>query len=513
MYTPQHNHLFSRPLFRILTALTAMVLAAACASDDVSSEGEGREKVRINIELGTAELTTGSRAWTDVMANPKGGEMIFSAYVVMVDAAGKVKDIFNLAHTSGQEDERRNVASITSETGTYTFYSFANLPDCFDYTANNGSGKKKLLLKGNSHLNATATSANGIEITQDSNFGTAVEALNYTPHFNNFKVHPANNIPGGTTFNGIPMTNKEQFEVNSNVTVRLSLYRLLSKIQFTITNQTGKDIVMDKITMGSVTANENATPIKFLPPKDANNGVINSFNATDGHTTANVDFFDRSTSTGTTLANGSNQVFTGYLNESVSTHPTGQFPLTLKYHFKSDETSEGVVPEDKIITRFSLMKLEDIARNHAVLVPIRLTEYSVILKTFFYPPIGGYPSFSQEDHSEEGYYTLIFGGGGDLSIHPYVFESANANNPELWFELNDKTHIESYTITVEDPSHIFTNDGAPHFDDTTGELLATLNSVHDGTASVELTVRIKVSESETLTYKRTIYIIASATTP
>ena len=308
------------------------------------------------------------------------------------------------------------------------------------------------------------------------------------------------------------MTNKEQFEVNSNVTVRLSLYRLLSKIQFTVTNQTGKDIVMDKITMGSVTANENATPIKFLPPKDANNGVINSFNANDGHTTEDVVFFERGTTTGTTLANGGNQVFTGYLNESVSTHPTGQFPLTLKYHFKSDETSEGVDP-DKIITRFSLMKLKDIARNHAVLVPIRLTEYSVILKTFFYPPIGGYPSFSQEDHSEEGYYTLIFGGGGDLSIHPYVFESANANNPELWFELNDKTHIESYTITVEDPSHIFTNDGAPHFDDTTGELLATLNSVHNGTASVELTVHIKVSESETLTYKRTIYIIASATTP
>ena len=309
------------------------------------------------------------------------------------------------------------------------------------------------------------------------------------------------------------MTNKEQFEVNSNVTVRLSLYRLLSKIQFTITNQTGKDIVMDKITMGSVTANENATPIKFLPPKDANNGVINSFTATDGHTTEDVVFFDRGTSTGTTLANDGNQVFTGYLNESVSTHPTGQIPLTLKYHFKSDEDSVGVVPAEKIITRFSLMKLEDIARNHAVLVPIRLTEYSVILKTFFYPPIGGYPSFSQEDHSEEGYYTLIFGGGGDLSIHPYVFESANANNPELWFELNDKTHIESYAITVEDPSHIFTNDGAPHFDDTTGELLATLNSVHDGTASVELTVRINVSESETLTYKRTIYIIASATTP
>ena len=65
---------------------------------------------------------------------------------------------------------------------------------------------------------------------------------------------------------GIQVTNKEQFEVNSNVTVRLSLYRLLSKIQFTVTNQTGKDIVMDKITMGSVTANENATPIKFLPP-------------------------------------------------------------------------------------------------------------------------------------------------------------------------------------------------------------------------------------------------------
>ena len=512
MYIPLHNHLSSRPLFRFLTALTTMLLVAACTSDDVSSEGEGREKVRINIELGTAGLSTGSRAWTDVMANPDGGEMIFSAYVVMVDATGNVKNIFNLDHISSQEHERRNVASINSETGTYTFYSFANLPDCFEYTADNGSGKKKLLLKGNSHLNATATSANGIAITQDSDFGTAVAALRYTPHFNNFKVYPANDIPGGTTFNGIPMTNTEQFEVNSNVTVRLSLYRLLSKIQFTVTNQTGKDIVMDKITMGSVTANENATPIKFLPPKDANNGVINSFNATDGHTTEDVVFFDRGTTTGTTLANGGNQVFTGYLNESVSTHPTGQFPLTLKYHFKSDETSEGVDP-DKIITRFSLMKLKDIARNHAVLVPIRLTEYSVILKTFFYPPIGGYPSFSQEDHSEEGYYTLIFGGGGDLSIHPYVFESANANNPELWFELNDKTHIESYAITVEDPSHIFTNDGAPHFDDTTGELLATLDSDNYGTASVELTVHIKVSESETLTYKRTIYIIASATTP
>lgn len=479
-----------------LSFLAALLMVlAACSTDewtDADRPAEGLSRVR--IEVGTSEMIVPefgqkSRAtsWKDKMA--RDGEMILSGYVVVVkesESDQTIQDIIPLNIAAQTELEMKNLGSIDVANGDYTFYSFANFPS--EELTYDNSGTKTLTLK-EVHVPTEQTFKVGDPMP-------SLQSTPYKPHFNNFTVK----TPATDGYTGIPMTNYETFSVNKDMTVHLVLYRLLSKLCFDITNATGKDLTLKSLKLGSITPNytaDNKSVIYFLPCKNANNQIELDFPVINSTPRATEDITVGENMRLAASGDGAKASTRIYFNESQSTHPSRQFPLTLTYSFDN--------AADKEITRYALMKLSDLPRNNAAIVPISITNYDVLLQTFFYPPIGGYPSFTQEDHSAEGYYTIIFEGSGDILIRPFVYNFADRDDPTKWFELTDQSKIESYSLEVEDPDGIF--EVKPHFDAVTGEILATLHTSNAGTATVQLNVYIKINDVQTQVFTRTLYIV------
>lgn len=477
-----------------LSFLAALLMVlAACSTDEWTDSDRPAEGLsRVRIEVGTSEMIVPefgqkSRAtsWKDKMARE--GEMMLSGYVVIVKDEDKtIQRILPLNITPQTEVEMKNLGSIDVENGNYTFYSFANFPsEELTYDA----GTKTLTLK-KTHVPTEQTLKEG---------GTmpSLETIPYKPHFNDFTVKAPASDP---KYTGIPMTNYETFSVNKDMTVHLVLYRLLSKLRFDITNATGKDLTLESLKLGSITPDytaANKSVIYFLPRKNENNQIELDFPVINSDPRATVDITVGENMKLAASGDGAKASTRIYFNESQSTHPSSQFPLTLTYSFDDD-------PANKI-TRYALMKLSDLPRNNAAIVPISITNYDVLLQTFFYPPIGGYPSFTQEDHSAEGYYTIIFKGSGDILIRPFVYNYPDKGDPTKWYELTDKSKIESYNLEVEDPKGIF--EVKPHFDAITGEILGTLHTSNAGTATVQLNVYIKINDVQTQVFTRTLYIV------
>lgn len=478
-----------------LSFLAALLMVlAACSTDDWTDSDRPAEGMsRVRIEVGTSEMIVPefgqkSRAtnWKDKMARE--GEMILSGYVVVVKDAVKESDqtiqaIIPLNIPAQTEEEMKNLGSIDVADGKYTFYSFANFPSTeLAYDAGTLTLKEV-------HVLTEQTFKVGDPMP-------SLQSTPYKPHFNNYAVK----TPATDGYTGIPMTNYETFSVNKDMTVHLVLYRLLSKLRFDITNATGKDLTLESLNLGSITPDytaENKSVIYFLPRKNDNNQIELDFPVINSDPRGTVDITVGENMRLAASGDGAKASTRIYFNESQSTHPSSQFPLTLTYSFDND-------PANKI-TRYALMKLSDLPRNNAAIVPISITNYDVLLQTFFYPPIGGYPSFTEEDHSAEGYYTIIFKGSGDILIRPFVYNYPDKGDPTKWYELTDKSKIESYDLEVEDPNGIF--EVKPHFDAITGEILGTLHTSNAGTATVQLNVYIKINKVQTQVFTRTLYIV------
>ena len=478
-----------------LSFLAALLMAlAACSTDEWNDSDRPAEGLsRVRIEVGTSEMIVPefgqkSRAtsWKDQMA--RDGEMILSGYVVVVKESDQtIQDIIPLNIPAQTELEMKNLGSIDVANGDYTFYSFANFPS-EDLTYDN-SGKKTLTLK-ETHVPTEQTFKVGDPMP-------SLDSIPYKPHFNDFTVKaPATDAD----YTGIPMATSATVSVTQAMPVRLALYRLLSKLRFDITNATGKALTLKSLKIGCITPDytaENKSVIYFLPPKNANNQIEMDFPVINSAPRATVDITVGENMGLAASGDGAKASTRIYFNESQSTHPSNQFPLTLTYSFDDAPANE--------ITRYALMKLSELPRNNAAIVPISITNYDVLLQTFFYPPIGGYPSFTEEDHSAEGYYTIIFEGSGDILIRPFVYNYPDKGDPTKWYELTDKSKIEKYDLEVEDPNGIF--EVKPHFDAITGEILGTLHTSNAGTATVQLNVYIKINEVQTQVFTRTLYIV------
>lgn len=474
-----------------LLGLTALL--AACSDElpgDNNNNGLPKGWSRIELVL-SAEPDPSTRAEDDKFATNK--EMMRYALVVMEknatkDASASVERIIPVekAVTDIETNpdtvtwhERHNVATIATENGNYTFYSFGNIPYRFG-TETDPDDKGTVTI-------------NGIQITVGSPVPDELKTSTWKAVYNNYSPS-ANSL--------IPMTNREEHPVNSTRTITLSLFRMLAKINFEFTNNTGEDITVEQITLSQTTPDE--TPIFFLPPKDGTN-IVNNFPKPANFERTSFTFYDakpgedftvKKAEAGTDPTTVSKSF---YLNESLSTHATGQMPLTIKMK-RGGKTSE---------TRYSLMRLSGIPRNSNVFVPITLTDYVMKLKAFAYAPIGGYPPYTLTEGDDEFYCT--FSTGGDFALRPSMYKYEDETKPENWFELTDKTKVQDFTITYHDPDKIFTT--APHFEG--GEIVATLKTPapeelpFKGTASVDLKVMLKTGTDGSVLqeYNRTLYII------
>lgn len=465
---------------KILYLLLPLLLFSACSNEIGDDIKRGYATVRIELQQNDPIAA----AQKNVRASFGGsyhdaGDDIHNAYVVMYNVATKkVEHIINVPTDAGEtEYKSKEVTTISTEKGTYLFYNFANRTDFITTPATPDAATHEV----------TSLTLDGLTFTVGAALPDRVDTKVTTCAYNNYTI-PAT---------GIPMSDKNQFDIDKDQTVTLTLYRMLAKMQFAFNNRSASDFRIRGLKVGSIT--QDGTQIYLLTPKNENNLVTTNFKDLT-HSTTDVDVFTATADDAPVIISGQsdNTSFNNlYINESEASTSGQSFPLTITMDRSTDG---GTTWEDD--SRQALIQLTSIPRNNVAIVNINLTDFVLKLEASAYAPIGGYPAYVVEQNDD---FYAYFSGSGDFELRPTLYEYADRDHPELYINLNDKSRVTDYSLSVLDPQGIFSKQ--PAFDATTGEILGTIAEGKTGTATVRLNLQL-VTGSVTQNYTRTIYIVS-----
>lgn len=468
---------------KLLYLLIPLLLFSACSNEIGDDIKRGRSTVRIELQQNdpTAVAQNKTRASFGGSYHDAGDD-IHNAYVVMYNVkAGKVERIINVPTDADEtEYKSKQVTTITTENGDYLFYNFAN------------RGADFVTIPATPDPNThevTSLSLDGLTFTVGSPLPEGLDTKVTTCDYNNYKIPKE----------GIPMSDKNHFTIDKDQTITLMLYRMLAKMQFAFNNRSKSTIFRIRgLKVGSIT--DNNTQIYLLPPKNENNLVKTDFTGLQ-HDTTNVDVFTATADKPPVIINSGESDNTSfnnlYINESEANTDGQSFPLTITMDRSTDNDTTW-----KNDTRHALIQLTSIPRNNVAIVNINLTDFVLKLEASAYAPIGGYPAYVVKQNDD---FYAYFSGSGDFELRPTLYEYVNREHPERYINLNDKSRVTNYSLTVLDPQGIFSSQ--PAFDTTTGEIIGTLAEGNKGTATVRLNLQL-VTGSVTQNYTRTIYIVS-----
>lgn len=498
----------------------------SCTSD-IDQTGTEKQRVTLTLSLGCRDMVTADflqpqaddtpAAVAEVRGNTTKGDnttkgstytdLIRNAYVVMCKN-GTVEHIYHVKNEDGNDFERHQVASISTETGKYTFYSFANLQ--FNETVEGGEVKSLVIhgvevMKGMEPLlSVTFRVGEGLPNFRFNNkdYGN-VDSMVVSCEYNGFDLVKSNKG------RGVPMSNKETHTIDNNMTLVLSLYRLLAKMQMTFNNKTAQPIRILKITTGDITKNTGETLTRpsctyLFPPMDNNGLVTTNFDRIASHDTCSYVHYDKKKTPDQSQKIKANDKCTFpdfYINDSEATNAMKSFPLTI---LMQRQNAEGQWVNDE---RKALIQLPRIPRNSVAYVKINLTDYVLKLKAFTYAPIGGYPPFVVTQNDD---FYVTFTRPGDFELRPSLYKYVDSANPENWIDLSDKKQVADAHIDVADPNDIL--EVKPTLDPVTGEILGSIAKAADGTAkkgtaTIRLTINIVNAKRVIQPYTRTIYVV------
>lgn len=468
---------------KLIYLLIPLLLFSACSNEIGDDIKRGRSTVRIELQQNDLTAVTQNKTRASFNGNyHDAGDDIHNAYVVMYNiAAKKVEHIINVPTDAGEtEYKSKQVTTITTENGKYLFYNFANRTDFVTTPATPNADTHEV----------TSLSLDGLTFTVGSPLPEGLETKVTTCVYNNYKIPPT----------GIPMSDKNLFAIDKDQTITLTLYRMLAKMQFAFNNRSkSSSFRIRGLKVGSITSNN--TQIKLLPPKDGNNLITTNFTGLQ-HDTTHVDVFTATADKPPVIINSGESDNTSfnnlYINESEANTDGQSFPLTITMDRSTDN---GVTWEPD--SRQALIQLTSIPRNNVAIVNVNLTDFVLKLEASAYAPIGGYPAYVVKQNDD---FYAYFSGSGDFELRPTLYEYVNREHPESYINLNDKSRVADYSLTVLDPQGIFSSQ--PAFDTTTGEIIGTLAEGNKGTATVRLNLQL-VTGSVTQNYTRTIYIVSN----
>ena len=493
----------------------------SCTSD-IDQTGTEKQRVTLTLSLGCRDMVTAdflqpqaddtpaavAEVRDNTTQNGTGTDLIRDAYVVMCKDR-TVEHIYHVINEDGNDFERHQVASISTETGEYTFYSFANLK----FTPFEEGGQvKSLEIHGvnnmyNNKPMLSVTFKVGDVLPKFKFFGNEygnVDNMVVSCEYNGFDLVKSNKG------RGIPMSNKETHTIDNNMTLVLSLYRLLAKMQMTFNNKTDQPIRILKITTGDITKNTGETLTRpsctyLFPPLDNNGLVTTNFERITSHDTCSYVHYDKKKTpeqSQVIAANGTHKFPDFYINDSEATNAMKSFPLTI---LMQRQNAEGQWVNDE---RKALIQLPRIPRNTVAYVKINLTDYVLKLKAFTYAPIGGYPPFVVKQNDD---FYVTFTRPGDFELRPSLYKYVDSANPENWIDLNDKKQVADAHIDVADPNGIL--GVKPTFDPVTGEIIGSIGTADGtakkGTATIRLTINIVNAANVIQPYTRTIYVVSA----
>ena len=385
-------------LFILFATMTAVMVA--CSSDN-STDTRTEPivgKARVTLRLATGEENAVTRAWQDGNAKTDRSEMMYN-WIVLITDGSKIKYKYSGAPEEAKAEIDNVCTNVEMEAGTYSVYSFANISEA----------SLKTLLSISS-LEAGTTLADA-----------TVAAATATVNGNSFD--PTADNANGFGCKGIPMSNKQSLIVPSSGSISkdLIVVRMLAKMELRITNSTGADVTVKKITLTDVTSNV-ADNLKLLP------SLTTAANADDmeahhqdvrpnlNGTPTTTDFVVLSTDKA--IANGSTENVTFYVNESATpANNGGLFQLSLEL--------DGGEYRYSLISNNTQNEWNYIARNDYRIIPITLDDYKFELIPYDFPPIGVYPVSVKELNTSENLYEFTFHDYGHFHLLPKVTKTSD----------------------------------------------------------------------------------------
>ena len=437
-----------RYTYLLLYVMTIALFFACDKEEELDENGYGK-KIKATISLTT-------RATGTPEAHENNQELINDWWVLFVNSSNEiVKYIDRASTTKLTTPVEREEFDLEIATGDYIAYSFANISKA-DVETTTGS-----LTVGGTMPDLSAVTFNVASIIPN---GTDVSA----------------------TSPKIPMTGKQsvRFASGGMQFIELEVIRMVAKMEFQYNNISSEDLSINSLSIKQV---QTAT-VPLIP----NYTFLES-----GWTFANIgtaSTFTRTFATPLSVSKGNTTpvVDKFYMIESQADYatPSQSYLMTLNVTRKS-EAKDLFFSLDKT-------KIQTIYRNDYVIIPLNIFDYIVGLDVNFYPPIGGYPAVVSEDKDKDEFY-CTFATQGEFEISPTVYNASTSTN--VYYPNWDYT---SSPITVSDPSGIFTI--APHIDTTTGEILGKLSTA-EGTAIIDVEIKVEVSSGVWRVYTRRIYII------
>ena len=415
-------------------------LVTACTNDDAIEDNTRKgEKVTVRLRLSQAAPAM-TRAWQDT--NAKDQEMMNIWTVVITDNAGNVKHILKGTPSEDHREIDPIETDIELETGSYKFYSFANIGD---------SNLETLL----GFTDGTISTPNPTGIVFPTN-GKTLD--NYTAKVNGNLFNPSA-ADNGLGAKGIPMSNMQEITVDeSTTTINLIVVRMLAKIELQIYNDKATPITINSITLTDITKYDAAKENLKLFPSYKNSNSANTMepvhgdiqpNLTDDATTAPLEITQ--SPSGVTASqdswtidannynngNGTPLKISFYVNESKN--PKGenwgnnggtlqQFNhYFLKIKINGEEEARYTLIDDSNADNGDTGKWNYIARNDYRIIPIVLDDYKLDMIPYDFPAIGVYPASMKE---EDGIYTITFHDYGHFHLQPQVTKYSDTNNPK-----------------------------------------------------------------------------------
>lgn len=382
-----------------LPAITAIFALTACQGDSVeelggsqSSSGNARVTLRIATDNAISDKAS-TRAWEDVNAKADRTEMMYSWHVILVDASNKV--VFKKSSTTVANDNAEIdivAENLELAAGTYTAYSFANIP------------VSSLPAAINKEVGAEFSSA---DVTALANATYTVNGNGFTPSSNQ----------------GIPMSNKQTLNITASDTEKdLIVIRMLAKMEVCFDNKTGAEATVQSFTISDITTNA-ADNLKLLPSLTSG---ANTMDAVHGDIQPNLNTSatasDYMVEVNKTIANNAKETVTFYINESAT--PSNEdklFYLTVKMN-NTDYRYALINQKGK--TEDDDNAWDYIARNDYRILPIVLDEYKLELIPYDFPPIGVYPVSVREIESD--LYEMTFHDYGHFHLVPKVTKTSNS---------------------------------------------------------------------------------------
>lgn len=385
-----------------LPAITAILALTACQGDSVeeldgSQPSSGKACVTLRIATDNAiSVKASTRAWEDANAKayPDRTEMMYSWYVLLVDASNKVV-YKNSRTTVAEANAEIDIVAENLElaAGTYTAYSFANIPE---------SSLPDAIKKD---VGAEFSSA---DVTALANATYTVNGNGFTPSSNQ----------------GIPMSNKQTLTIAASDTEKdLIVVRMLAKMEVSFENKTGADATVQSFTISDITTNA-ANNLKLLP--SLNSGA-NTMEAVHGDIQPNLNTSatasDYTVNVNKIIANNAKETVTFYINESATpSNEDGLFYLTVKMN--NTDYRYALISSQSTDAEKANYKWNYIARNDYRILPIVLDEYKLELIPYDFPPIGVYPVSVREIESD--LYEMTFHDYGHFHLVPKVTKTSNS---------------------------------------------------------------------------------------